>query len=689
MRVMKTLLLMLLIGSFSCCTPADEPSDNSGNTNGENTEKPKEPVVIPDGTVKVHEAPQGLMSTVKGTKHKVFVEGQECFVFRTEATGGGQEYGQVFPEYAFFDYEEEGRITIKVTANYNVSNVAVLPSRYNIIPDVSGNEITFDVTEPGQYYVRTGGDDTNGATNDNNLYIFVNPKETDIPDKDDPNVKWFRPGVYQHKEYELESNKTYYLEAGAFVYGRFYGTNIENVRICGRGTLCGEYLTDMGDPGRTLCIKGYSKNIKVEGVNFVHAKVWQVALYQCEDVHVDNIHCISHGQSSDGIDITGCKNVLVENSFFRGHDDILAVKSRVWGVGPKMDCQNVTFRNCVVWSDSSNPMTIGYETGQNVKNILYEKIDVLNMSMPPVWQLEAVMAIEPHQQEGEVGYVTDVTYRDIRVDLKVPDNSLFRLSVDDKGSISNVTFEDIYVNYGGTLGGLLYGDNGYMVDNITFRNVRNSDGATLSMDKIRKNAYVGTVTLEPYVAENTIVGESWDFSTEFSGYSFQQGGNDWYYRYRTTKSSGDMYYEGGNLLGGGLWWRKDGSCYIRTFRMDHPDFGSSYTYWPKWSAGLMSSLDAQAALVWKAPATGSVKITGKARKHENRGDGVIVYASINNGNPYMARGLSSSTNTTIEFQEYTKKIEKGDEIWFYLDPKASTDGDFTQIVPRIEYTAVN
>lgn len=675
------LLFTLMIMSCSCCTPAEKPSEKNP---GDQTGKPDQdvPVVIPDGTVKLYDAPPGLMSQVKGTKHKVSVEGQDCFVFRTEATGGGQEYGQVFPEYVFFDYETEGRITIKVTANYNVSNVAVLPSRHNIVPEVKGNEITFDVVEPGQYYVRTGGDDTNGCTNDNNLYIFVNPKETDIPDRNDPNVKWFGPGVYQHKEYELESNKTYYLEAGAFLYGRFYGTAVENVRICGRGTICGEFLTDMGDPGRTLCIKGYSKNIKVEGVNFMHAKVWQVAFYQCEDVHVDNIHCISHGQSSDGIDITGCRNVLVENSFFRGHDDILAVKARVWGVGPKMNCTDVTFRNCVVWSDSSNPMTIGYETAQNVEDILYEKIDVLSMSLPPVWQMEAVMAIEPHQQEGSVGYVKDVTYRDIRVDLKVPCNSLFRLSVDDKGSISNVTFDNIFVNYGGSLGGLLYGDSGYMVDNITFNNVRNSEGATLSMDKIRKNSHVGTVTLTPYVEENTIPGETWDFSTEFSGYSRIQGGNNWHYMYKTSSSAGQMYLEGSSR------WVKDGSCYILIDRMDTPSYGSSYSYWPKWSAGLMSSVDSKACLVWKAPASGKVKISGRARKWQNEGDGVIIEASINGKNPFMARGISSNTNSMIEFSSYTKEIAKGDEVWFTLDAKSSSGGDFTQIVPIIEYIEV-
>jgi hypothetical protein len=100
----------------------------------------------------------------------------------------------------------------------------------------------------------------------------------------------------------------------------------------------------------------------------------------------------------------------------------------------------------------------------------------------------------------------------------------------------------------------------------------------------------------------------------------------------------------------------------------------------------VSSNDAQACLVWKAPASGKVKISGRARKWKNEGDGVIIEASINNGNPFMARAISS--NDMIQLPEYTKSIEKGDEIWYALNPKASVGGDFTQIVPIIEYIEV-
>ena len=675
------LTALLALSASNCSGPKPDPEEVP-DTPAPGPDTPPD-VVIPDGSVKLYPAPEGLPGNVKGVRHSVTIAGQECFVYRTEATGGGKEYGQVFPEYVYFDFEEEGKITIEVTPTYAVSTVEIQPSRYGIVPSVEGGKIKFEISKPGQYFVKTNGDHSNGNTSDYNLYIFANPKETDIPDKNDPNVVWFKPAVYSQKHYRLESGKTYYLEGGSFLYGRFYANAAKDIRICGRGTLCGEFLTDMGDPGRTICFKQGCDNITLEGINIMHAKVWQVAFYQCTNVHINNVHTISHGQSSDGCDITGCQHVLVENSFFRGHDDILAVKSKLWGEGTPMDCEDVTFRNCVVWSDSSNPMTIGYETAQNVRNILYEKIDVLSMSMPPVWQLEAVMAIEPHGMDGTVGDIDGVTYKDIRVDLAVPQNSLFRLSVDNGGNIRNIRFEDIFVNYGGTLGGLLQGQGNYLVSDITFKNVRNSDGASLSMDKIQRNKKVGTITLEPMVAESTIVGETWDFSTEFGGYGFEQGTNNWYYRYLSGSDANpkDLNYNNSN-------WSYDGSCFILIDRTDTPAYGSSYSYWPKWSAGMMSSSSAKACLIWKAPAAGKVSINMTGRKWQSSGDGVIINVCKNGNDPFAALGIDAGNTSFNSMKEYTRDVNKDDQIRFILDPKANNTCDFTQIVPVITYIEV-
>lgn len=639
------------------------------------------------GSATLYPQPDGLADNVKGCLHHVSVNGEPCAVYRTEAVGGGREYGQVYPEYVYFDYNKEGRLHIEVKADYPVSRAEILPSRYGVEADLSENVISFDVTHPGQYFVKTNGDVTNGNTSDNNLYLFINPPEKDIPSQDDPNVVWFGPGVHAHKEYELESGKTYYIAGGAFVYGRFYGSSVENVTIRGRGVICGENLTSMGDSGRIICITHQSRNLTIEGVNCMDPKVWTVALYHCQDVHVDNIHTISHGQSSDGIDITSCKNVLVENSFFRGHDDMLAVKARDFQniESNPWSCESVTFRKNVIWCDSSNPMTIGYETNQPIRNILYESIDILNMSRPPVWRMEAIMAIEPHPDvnNGTIGgSVEGVIYRDIRVDLKVPQNSLFRFSVDGGGAIRNVLVQDVFVNYGGTLGGKIFGRSDARVENVSLRNIRN-DNETLAQERVCRNEFTDNLKIEPAGKYEIHPGEKWEFSNEYSGYSTVQGGNNWYYKYFTDGIYLNMDWNEDRDM-----WAMAQFCFIAYRRSDDPAFGEEYTHFRKMAASMHPD-SRPAALVWKAPASGKFKISLKARRHEKGGDGVIVKVLKNELTKICSHDLSPSFNTFFNFPEMTVRLKKGDRVSFVVDPKSNSVCDMTQCVPVIEYVSEN
>ena len=44
------------------------------------------------------------------------------------------------------------------------------------------------------------------------------------------------------------------------------------------GVICGEHLTSLGDEGRIVCINKKSNNIKIEGINVMHPKVWTIAM---------------------------------------------------------------------------------------------------------------------------------------------------------------------------------------------------------------------------------------------------------------------------------------------------------------------------------------------------------------------------------------------------------------------------
>lgn len=465
------------------------------------------------------------------------------------------------------------------------------------------------------------------------------------------------------------------------VYPQYFpkqNTELQNVTIRGRGVICGEHLTSLGDEGRIVCINKKSNNIKIEGINVMHPKVWTIAMYQSNNIHIDNVHTISHGMSSDGCDITGCHDVLVENSFFRGHDDILAVKARdfINEMPVPQTCENVTFRNCVVWCDSSNPMTIGYETNQDIRNIRYERIDVLNISRPNVWQLEAVMAIEPHNE----GVVDGVVYKDIRVDVKVPQNSLFRFVVDEgTGTIRNVRIEDVYINYGGTLGGIIYGTTQAEVSGVDFINVRNSEGLSLAEDKVTTNVYTSNINVSPNLKNGTWVGEVWDFSTEFSGFSSEQGRFDWYYKYLDGSEMKELLWNSSRNF-----WDVDTYCYIGWQRTDT----NPVRNFPQMAAAMHPDVNKQPILIWKAPASGKILVRGKVRRPGTCGDGVDVSVRKNYQIPFWSMTIESSNQNFVDMGTNTVSVNKGDEVQFMVSMRGDNGCDNTEWLPVIEYLSL-
>ena len=51
------------------------------------------------------------------------------------------------------------------------------------------------------------------------LVLFGDAPETDVPNRDDPKVKWFGPGEHHAGGISLKDGETLYLERGAVVYG--------------------------------------------------------------------------------------------------------------------------------------------------------------------------------------------------------------------------------------------------------------------------------------------------------------------------------------------------------------------------------------------------------------------------------------------------------------------------------------
>ncbi len=670
---MKKFLLMILALVLLLCSCGDggagggmtSPSDGSFEASKESetqfvesetetvtTTETDEPTPVV-GECVVYPLDDSIQDIRRGIHHTVSVNDEANGVYRTEVTTfyDHEYFHSGDAEYTSFDFS--GTATVKITADYDVENVEILPTRDGIEAVVSGREIVFSVQEPGQYFVKINGNVDNGITAENPLYIFANPIEKDAPKEGDSEVVYFGPGYHNVGTYTLKSNTTYYLAGGAYVCGQFIANSVKNVKICGRGILSGEYVAAVMNEGRAVYIKN-SRDIVMDGVTVIHPWYWTIQFSNCSNVTVNNIKTISHGPSSDALDIVGSSHVTVDNCFFRAADDCVVIKAQ-----PK-ECHDIQVRNCVIWCDTSNPMEIGYETHYDTYDVLFEEIDVINQGKAPTYRTEAIIGIEPHYG----GDVYDITYRDIRVDLKMDATySLFRISVDGgTGTIRDVTIEDIYVGYDSFLGGRIFGsENAAKVNGIILRNIVNGDECTLQEQDIKTNDHVETFVLEQQLpSKPCVTPPPMDVYNSLHHFFEEQGMYQFYYLYREHGAK-----EWKQLVYDGTYWCHWGECWS----IIHID-------------GMSNDGGCDTAMAWKAPKSGTVTLTenvakvyGSNRREPNR---LAIY--LNESLKPLWEDKIPINETVKQMESVTIEVQEGDMLYFVSASSARVLWNF-----QIEY----
>jgi len=184
----------------------------------------------------------------------------------------------------------EVRILSQIRVSLN-DPVKILPSRYGIVPAITGDVIRFTLTRPGQCSVELG---ENGYKN--GLMVFANPSETSVPDpnagfkvlrnakpSDVTNLPaqfsgiYFKAGVHDIGIYRVPSHiKNIYLEEGSWVYGAIIMDGNPGVKIYGRGVLSGANLNYR--ESHSIEAINQSDNIHVEGIVVADFKYFAVRL---------------------------------------------------------------------------------------------------------------------------------------------------------------------------------------------------------------------------------------------------------------------------------------------------------------------------------------------------------------------------------------------------------------------------
>lgn len=111
-------------------------------------------------------------------------------------------------------------------------------------------------------------------------------------------------------------------------------------------------------------------NVHIRDIQVIESSFWSVHLQWCDRVFVDGIHIQSSGDdgvNSDGLDVDGCSNVLINNSVINTGDDALCLKTTRQD-GKTMPCKWITISNCIL-NSSSAALKIGTESHADFMDI--------------------------------------------------------------------------------------------------------------------------------------------------------------------------------------------------------------------------------------------------------------------------------------------------------------------------------
>ncbi|HWH72576.1 MAG TPA: glycosyl hydrolase family 28 protein, partial [Candidatus Sulfotelmatobacter sp.] len=308
--------------------------------------------------------------------------------------------GTYFEKAAFASVDFAGSIEVSISCPETITSAKLLPSRLGIRPVISGNRLSFKLSDPGLLTIEVNGDWVHS------LHLFANALETEVPKTNAPNVIFFGPGIHELDELRVTSGKTVYLADGAILRGKptlHHRPTVslvgDNITLRGRGiidgSLCPIHTQNL------LFLHG--TNLVVDGIILRDSSVWTVPVRECQKVRITNLKLFGSRANSDGIDICNSRDVEVSNCFLRTLDDLVVVKTDK-GQGP---AENIRVKNCVLWNEVAHALSIGAELREPVSNVRFSNCDVIH-DKGREWTLRVFQC--------DSALISNIAFEDIRVE---------------------------------------------------------------------------------------------------------------------------------------------------------------------------------------------------------------------------------------------------------------------------------
>ncbi len=259
-------------------------------------------------------------------------------------------------------------------------------------------------------------------------------------------------------------------EAGEPVENRVYSTFADGVRPCFL-----EFLS--------------CSRILLEDVTFRHSPMWTVHPTWSEEITVRGIRIdnpmedrFHHSQNTDGVNLDGCRNALVEGCTIYCGDDCVCMKSgkNADGRAAGHVCENVEVRNCH-FVRGIGGITMGSETSGGIRNLYCHDIDMKDICHG-IW-------IKSTPERG--AFVENLTYENISMEAVCCSGFCLTLGYDSKENdgkfipvIRNIHAENITME-DGKCGIEMNGIAGHEPYNVSLANVKMKAELPIRIENIK------------------------------------------------------------------------------------------------------------------------------------------------------------------------------------------------------------
>lgn len=166
-----------------------------------------------------------------------------------------------------------------------------------------------------------------------------------------------------------------------------FAEGCDNVCLCGEGVIDGRGQpcnfpgdeTAQGTPGRPFVIRMIDcTNVHVHDVTLTDSPCWMENYLNCERLLVENITVRNHANyNNDGIDIDGCRDVIVRGCNIHSGDDACCFKG-----ASQRPLDRVLVENCELYS-ACNAFKVGTDTQGDFRNVLVRNCRIGGLAEDP------------------------------------------------------------------------------------------------------------------------------------------------------------------------------------------------------------------------------------------------------------------------------------------------------------------